>query len=143
MVAVVLAVIAPVAWRVVADITESCEWSADDRARLESVPVDEFLGQHVEATAAHCGESPPFDLSLTAQLDESASLPSDWRVRTEVAGWTLVGGNSGPSGPVLCYTSTDERWTDAQVKVWSDGLVEVSIPENRRRCRGFGADAAA
>jgi hypothetical protein len=136
-----VAVVGPAVWRAFEFITESCEWSAADHARLESVPVDEFLGHDVAAGRAHCSESPPHDLIMAVQLDAPAALPDGWQQRASVGEWLLAGRNPRSTRSVLCYTSTEERFADVQVKLWSDGLVEATISRDRQRCGGF--DAAA
>jgi hypothetical protein len=131
-----LAVPVRVLWTVWSEISATCDWSDSTRSRLAEVPLEEFLGPAAMRGTPICSESVPDRLFVTAQLGEGVPMPGAWKDRQLVAGWELASTISGFSGPVLCYDSTDQRWRDVEVRLWSDGLVEASIVRGRVPCGG-------
>ena len=118
---------------VVEMVLADCDWSNDDKARLESVPLGEFTTGEDGVPVARCSVSTPDELRAVL---EGTPLPDGWYDRTTVGAWTAAERRDDvPVGWFLCFTSTEPRWDDIEVRLWSDGLVEAVIRRGHRPCQ--------
>lgn len=106
----------------------SCDWSPEEIAQVEGVPLRDFVGSPAGEWSASCDSSTPEVLYIVDHLPKGTSLPDGWFERDRVDSWTAQWrAETPPKGPLVCYRSTDARYPDVQVRLWANGSVEASI----------------